>query len=164
MADAEDYVQAGESHEGLHEASTGLRARDLLQLNAVAPGVAEKRLPVDPNALRVADFQSFGPELGHAGIEVADLDSEVVKGFGARFADYKVNLLCADVEPPAPERKIRAITPHREPDDVDVERPGFVSVFDGQVDMMNSENLHALSLCLRASFRMRRVGAGERNR
>ena len=135
-----ENVQQGEVQPGL--------GRDLLQLNAVSPRVAEKRLPVDPNALRVADFQSLGAELGHAGIKVADLDGEVVKRFGAGFADDKVYLLCADVEPPASERKIRAITPNHETDDVDVERPGFVSVFDGQVDMMNSENLHTGSVRL----------------
>ena len=115
----------------------------LLKLHQVAPRIAKEGLLASGNIAWLADFDPRFSEFTDRAHHVFDCDCEMIAGLGRRRPDNKVDLLSTEIEPRAFKRKVRSIGSLGHSERSPIERERRSEVADGDVDVMNTERLHA---------------------
>ena len=112
----------------------------------VAGGVGQEGLAARSHRSGVAHVDAAVAQLGHRGVEVLDLQGEVLAHPRRRGALDQVDLLATGVEPGPSEREVGPVAAGHEAEHARVEPEGRLDVVDVDGHVMDGERSHHPSL------------------
>jgi hypothetical protein len=119
-----------------------------MQLDDIAGRVIDERLTIGSNADRVPHVKSLGAQLIYDGVEIGNLDREVLAHVRRDRSFNQMDLLSAQVDPGTGKPEVRPVAAERAPQYVGIERHVVVHVRHVDRYMMDGEWFHRRHSCL----------------
>jgi hypothetical protein len=113
-----------------------------MQLDQVARWVVQERLPATRYRCRVAYLDTLGTHKRDCGIDVFDMDGEVLTTIIDNSEFEQVQLVATEVEPRPVESKVWAVSSECHPENIGVELDRYIRVMNVDRYMVDSQRLH----------------------
>ena len=117
-----------------------------MQFDHVARRVEQERLTGGADTARIAHLDTATSKLGNGGVEIGDLDGEVLAVVLGYLTLDQVDLLPAEIQPGATEREVGPVRSDCQAEHAGVELDAFGRIAHIDRHVMNPDRLHRSSL------------------